>query len=148
MTKMERSILIFLLAFLGLGAIAGGGAFILAPGGEAIGMPLSILENSPFNDFLIPGIFLFTVLGICPFLLIIALYKKPSSSLAEKLNFFHDMHWSWSYTVFLSFVLILWIQIQMQFIQEVSWLHLVYSVLAVLILVIALLPELRKHYGK
>lgn len=148
MTKVARNILIFLLTFLGLGAIAGGGAFILAPDGSAIGMPLTVLANSPFTNFLIPGIILFTILGICPFLLIIALVKKPGSVFAEKLNFFNDMHWSWSFSVYLSFALIIWIQAQMQFIQQMSWLHFVYTILGVLILAVALLPQVRKLYAK
>jgi hypothetical protein len=50
---------ISLLAFLGIGAIGGGGALIISPSGKLLGgIPLSLLKNSPFNDFLIPGIIL------------------------------------------------------------------------------------------
>jgi len=73
--------LISLLAFLGLGAIGGGGVLILSPSGELMGMPLSLLDHSPFSSFLIPGIILFTVLGLAPFLLIFALLKKPRKQL-------------------------------------------------------------------
>jgi len=72
-----RNVLIILLGFLGLGAIYGGGTLIISPSGELLGMPLSLLEHSPFNSFLVPGIILFSVLGIAPCLLIIALLKKP-----------------------------------------------------------------------
>ena len=47
-----RKIHIYLLAFLGVSAIGGGGALIISPSGKLLGgLPLSILKNSPFNDF-------------------------------------------------------------------------------------------------
>ncbi|MDZ4711941.1 MAG: hypothetical protein SGI89_06395 [bacterium] len=108
-TKSARNFLIALLAFLGLGAIGGGGVLIISPGGELIGMPLSMLDHSPFNNFFLPGIILFSILGIAPLLLIVALNKKPGSKLAERFNFFSDMHWSWTYSIYVAFALIFWI---------------------------------------
>lgn len=78
-----RNIFLFLLGFLGLGAIGGGGALIISPTGELLEMPLSMLEKSPFNSFFIPGVILFLVLGLIPLLLIIVLLKKPESKLAS-----------------------------------------------------------------
>ena len=54
--------------FLGLGALFGGGALMLAPDGHLLGMPTSLLAGSPFSSFLIPGTILFTVIGIAPLL--------------------------------------------------------------------------------
>lgn len=62
--KTTRNTLLFLLSFLGLGAIFGGGVLIISPSGKMFGMPLSMLDNSPFNNFLIPGIILFSLLGL------------------------------------------------------------------------------------
>jgi len=144
--KTVRNILLFLLAFLGLGAIGGGGAMLISPSGEMLKMPLSMLDNSPFNNFLIPGIILFTVLGIFPFLLIICLIKKPKFRMAEFLNIYKDMHWSWSFTIYLSFALIIWLQVQMLMLKAVHWLHAFYMFLAVLLLLISLLPSVRSLY--
>lgn len=146
--QTTRNILLFLLAFLGLGAIGGGGVLIISPGGKLIGMPLSMLNQSPFTSFLFPGIILFTVLGLVPILLIIALLKKPESKLAERFNFFNDMHWSWSYSIYIAFILIFWIQIQMVFLSAVHWLHTIYMFFAVLIIFVALLPNVRNLYTK
>src|ERR1700682_3376964 len=52
--------------FLGLGALFGGGALILAPDGHLLGMPTKLLAGSPFTSFLVPGILLFTVVGVAP----------------------------------------------------------------------------------
>lgn len=54
--------------FLGLGALFGGGAFILAPDGHPLGMPTRLLAGSPFPSFLVPGIILFTFVGLAPLL--------------------------------------------------------------------------------
>jgi len=145
-TKITRNIFLILLGFLGLGAIGGGGALIISPTGELIGMPISMLETSPFNSFLIPGIILFSVLGLIPLLLIIALVKKTESKLAEQINVFKDMHWAWTYSIYIAFALICWIQIQMVLIQGVHWLHTFYMFFAIVI--IALLPQLRSFYKK
>ena len=146
--KNTRSILLILLGFLGLGAIGGGSALIISPSGELLGMPLSMLEESPFNSFFVPGIILFSVLGLIPLWLIIALLKKPESKLAENINFFKDMHWAWTYSIYIAFVLIFWIQIQMVFISSVYWLHTFYMFFAVLIIFVALLPQVRNSYKK
>lgn len=137
-----------LLAFLGLGAIAGGGALIVSPTGNLLKMPLSLLEKSPFRSYLIPGIILFSVLGLAPSLLVLALKRKPASIVAEKFNFFKDMHWSWSFSVYTGFALIIWLQIEMQFLQSVSWIHTFFMLLAIAIIFVALLPQIRNQYYK
>ncbi|MEO8771127.1 MAG: hypothetical protein ABI402_13605 [Ferruginibacter sp.] len=137
-----------LLVLLGAGAIAGGAVLIISPSGKLMGMPLSMLNHSPFNSFLAPGIILFTILGIAPFLLVVALLKKTASKLAERLNFFKDMHWSWSYTIYTAFALIAWIQIEMMFLNAVSWLHTFYMFFAITILFVSLLPSIRNNYKK
>lgn len=143
-----RLFYLFLLCFLGLGAIGGGVALIASPSGEAIGMPVSVLKNSPFTDFLVPGLLLFIVFGICPFVLIIALLSKPGSRLAERFNFFSDMHWAWSFSLYQGFALLIWIQVQMTIMQAVHWLHTFYVLYAILMLFTGLLPGVRRMYRK
>ncbi len=147
-SKTIRNTLLFLLTFLGLGALGGGGALILSPDGKLLGIPLTILERSPFSNFLIPGIILFSVLGVVPCLLAVALFKKMESGFAERLNFFNDMRWPWTYSIYIAFALIIWIQLEMAFLQGVSWLHTFYMFYAVAIIFVALLPQVRTLYKK
>ena len=148
-TTTVRNIHLSLLAFLGLSAIGGGGALIISPSGKLLGgLPLSILERSPFNDFFVPGIILFVVLGIIPSLLVLALLKKPSSVLAERINFFKDMHWAWSFSIYVAFALIIWIQVETIFIQGVGWLQTFYMLYAIPLILVALLPQVRNLYKK
>ena len=146
--KIPRNIFLILLGFLGLGAIGGGGILIISPTGELLGIPLSELKNSPFDSFLVPGIILFTVLGLFPLLLIGALLKKPKFRLAEHINLYKDMHWSWTFSLYIAFALIGWIQIQMVLLQSVHWLHAFYMFYAVVIILVALLPQIRILYRK
>jgi magnesium-transporting ATPase (P-type) len=146
-SKIAINTHIFLLAFLGISAIGGGGALIISPSGKLLGgLPLSILKNSPFQDFLFPGIILFLVLGILPCLVVYALIKKPENKWAERLNFFKDMYWAWSFSIYIAFALIIWLQVEMFFIQAVNWLHNFYMIWAIFIIFVALLPEVRSFY--
>jgi len=52
--------------FLGIGALFGGIQFILAPDGHLLGTPLSMLAGTPFHSFLVPGLLLFTFVGVGP----------------------------------------------------------------------------------
>ena len=55
----------------------GGGGLIFDPTGEAMQMPIEFLKDSPFENFLIPGIILFIVNGLFNlFVGILGLKKK------------------------------------------------------------------------
>lgn len=53
-----------LLIFNALGALYGGGSFMLYPDGSGLQMPLSYLEHTPFRNFFIPGLILFVANGL------------------------------------------------------------------------------------
>ncbi len=144
-----RYVFLTILGFLGLGAISGGLVLIISPMGEMLGLPITEFKNMPFQNFMIPGIILFILLGMIPLLLIPALIKKPDSKLADMFNVFGDMHWSWTYSIYVAFTLISWIQIQLILLQSsVHWLHTFYIFYALLIILIALLPQMRTTYRK
>ena len=144
----SRNILILLLVILGSGALFGGCVLIISPSGELFGMPLSMLKNSPFSNFLIPGIILFSILGLAPAVLVFALIKRPKYKLAELLNFYTDMYWAWTYSIYIAFALIIWIQLEMTFLSAVHWSHTLYMFLAIALIFVALLPKVRDQYKK
>ncbi len=67
--------LMVLLGIQALGAIAGGIGLVQDPV-ENIGMPLSMLEGSPFNDYLIPGLILLIVVGLLPLAALIGVASR------------------------------------------------------------------------
>lgn len=87
-----RNILLFLEAFLALGAVFGGVTLIISPSGSLLHMPLSMLSESPFKSFFLPGLILFAMLGIAPCIVVYALLKRPEWKAAERLNLFKDMY--------------------------------------------------------
>ena len=140
------NVLLFLLLFLFLGALYGGAVLILDPSGGLLQMPVIILENSPFNNFLIPGLILFTVLGLLPALVFYSLLKQPQWTWVNVLNVYSDMYWAWTFTLYVGFVLIIWISVQTLLINSVHLVHTGYILLGLSIVCIALLPSVRQHY--
>jgi hypothetical protein len=62
--------------FVGIGALFGGGMLMLGPDGRLLGMPLSLLAGSPFRDFFVPGLVLFSAVGIFPLVAAVAAWRR------------------------------------------------------------------------
>ena len=62
-TKNTKALLAGLHLLVGAGAIGGGLAGMMNPQAP-LGMPIELLQHSPFSDYLIPGLILFAVLGL------------------------------------------------------------------------------------
>jgi hypothetical protein len=147
-TKVLLILLVTLLGLLSLGALFGGGALMISPSGDLLRMPKSNLGTAPFNDFFLPGLILFSILGILPVIVIIGLIKKPKCKICESLNLLKDMHWAWSFCFYVSFAIIIWIQVEMIFLKAVFWIHTFYMAYALIIIIILLLPTMRISYKK
>ena len=61
--KTARIIVMVLQLIVGSGAVAGGFAAITNPN-SPLGLSVDALKNAPFSNYLIPGIFLFAVIGL------------------------------------------------------------------------------------
>lgn len=116
--------------FIGLGAVAAGLAFILKPNGPTLGMPVEILQYSPFTNFLIPGIVLFSVNGL--------------GSLVGAAASFTRYRYAGAAAMALGAFLTAWIIIQVYWLKAFHWLHALYLGLGILELVLGLL--LRKAW--
>lgn len=75
-----RIIALILLLFNGISAIGGGIGMICNPTGDRTGMPLSMLEHSPFDNFLIPGIILLVMNGLLSILFAIFVIRRTGIS--------------------------------------------------------------------
>jgi hypothetical protein len=67
MNQRIRTIITAIYFFVGITAIVGGAALMWAPDGSLLKMPLSDLRPSPFEDYFLPGLILFTIMGIGSF---------------------------------------------------------------------------------
>lgn len=80
MKTIIKVICIILLLLNGIGAFYGGLLLIIDPSGSKLGLPLSFLENSPFQNYLIPGVVLLIVNGVFSFVTLgILLFKNAYS---------------------------------------------------------------------
>lgn len=109
--KFVHRILLVLHVFVGLGAMAGGLAAITNPNGP-MGISVDILKNSPFGNFLIPGIILFTVIGLGNILSAITFAFK------SKYQGYISSVFSWA--------LVVWIVVQCIMLNAVNFLHVIY----------------------
>lgn len=118
--KPLRIAVIALLIFNAISALFGGIALIIDPSGDGIGMPLSLLQYSPFADFLIPGILLFIFNGCSSLWIAIAGIKK-----------YRLFHWL---VMAQGVASIIWIVTQVFLIQDIGILHYIYGGIGVLLL--------------
>ena len=116
-TRKVHIVLGALQVFIGLGAIGGGFMLVEDPSGNDLGVPISLLEGSPFTDFLIPGIFLLVVNGV--------------GSMMGAFLSFTRRRYAPETAMLLGAILVLWIVIQVIIIKSVGWLHGLYFILGI-----------------
>jgi hypothetical protein len=111
-----------LLFFNGVSALFGGMGLMSDPGGEAMQMPLEFLNNTPFQDFLIPGIILFTFNGVFSIVIAVLTILKVKS-------------YPWM-VIFEGCVLILWLTVQVIMIKKFyPPLHVPYYLTGILLVI-------------
>ena len=134
-------LLVSSLVVLSLGALFGGLGMMISPDGSGMGLPADLLEETPFTTFLIPGILLFSLLGICPAVAVYGLLSKNRLFGINGLEPYPEQHWSWTFAYAIGVVLILWINIQLLLGISFHILHFAYDLLGLLILVLVHLPK-------
>jgi CDP-diglyceride synthetase len=127
-------ILLLLVLFQGLSGLAGGVGLVLDPSGKSLQIPINWLDNSPFNDYLIPGFILLIVLGVFPFITLYRLWFK--------------MKWAWLFAFVLGIALLIWIGVEIIIIgyQPDPPLQLIYGLVGLIILILLFLPSVQKYY--
>ena len=140
-------ILILLQAFLALGGIITGILLMARPDGSILQMPLSVMKGAPFHNFFIPGMILFIFLGIYPMGIAYGLLNKPAWSWPDTVNPFRKIHWSWTGSLVVGVIVIIWLVTELVWV-EYSFLHTVYFLWSSLIILISLLPGVRRYLRK
>lgn len=103
---------------------------VLDPSGEKLGLSPRVLRTTPFQNFLIPGLFLIVAVGATNLVAFFYLLKDDPKQFV------------WS--MFGGLMIGGWIIIQMMFIQTFFWLQLVYLFVGFLSILISF--QLRKKW--
>ena len=133
------------LTFLSLSAVFGGVVLVGSPSGAWLHIPLSVLQYSPFSDFLIPGLILGLVFGLGSFVTLLALWWRSTWPPAGALTRLTGEHWAWSAALALGAGQVIWIVTETLMLRGASWLGLIFGSLGVLIVVLALQPGVRRY---
>jgi len=143
--KFIRYLLYFFHLFLGVNACVGGFLLMLKSDGSLLQMNQAFLKNSGFSNFFIPGLLLFTFIGLLSVLTFCGLVFKFNFKIVNLLNIYSDRHWSWAFSLYTGITTILWITIQL-LITEYFWIQPVIILNGLSILICSLTPGVMKHY--
>lgn len=126
-------------------ALICGAAMICDPSGASMQLPQAVLAHAAFNNFLIPGIFLFSCLGLLPIWAIVQLLKGQPSVISRRWNIYRNYSAGWMLSLFCGFATLIWITAQLYVTQTYHILQTVYSTVGMLLLIIALLPATMRY---
>lgn len=116
---------LLLLLINGFTAVYVGLSLILDPSGSSMGMNTGLLRAGPFKDFLIPGLFLFNVIGQFSMLIAVLLvFNAPYSKILVTLE---------------GSILLVWLIIQMIIIQTFSVLQFIMGITGILLVILGLI---------
>jgi hypothetical protein len=105
-----------------IGALYGGGNFIIHPDGSGMQMSLDWLKNTPFQNYLMPGILLFVANGLFSIFVLVALMLK-----------FRQFPW---FIIAQGVILLGWISIQVLMIRVINLHHIIFWSFAIALIVI------------
>ncbi|MDR8393949.1 hypothetical protein NC796_22535 [Aliifodinibius sp. S!AR15-10] len=127
-------LLAFLIFFQAISGLLGGAMLVLDPTGSMLHMPLTLLEDSPFNSYLVPGLILFFVLGVAPLVVFYGLFRSAT--------------WAWPGAVLVSMALIAWIGVEIAMIgyQSDPPLQLIYGLVGIVLLILTQWPAVREKF--
>lgn len=115
--KIIYRLLFGLQTFVGVGAMAGGLAAITNPI-NPLGIPVEVLKNSPFSNYLIPGIILFTIIGL-------------GNVFSAIMFHFKSRYQGYISSVF-SWALVIWIVVQCIMMNDIAFLHVLFFIIGLI----------------
>jgi len=109
--KIVYRLLFVLHLFVGIGAMVGGLVAIIDPK-EPFGMSVEFLKNSPFTNYLVPGIILFTIIGF--------------GNVISAFLFHFKLRFQGYISSIFSWALVIWIVVQCIMLNAIAFLHVLF----------------------
>ncbi len=136
-------------AVLAILGFASGITFLRDPSGAAHNMNTSILASTPISDFTAVGIFFVACYGLLPVLAVYGLWRLPRWRWIDAVNGWTRQNWSWTATVLIGMILIVWIAVEVALIGSPAgvprFLQVSMALLGVILIGIAMLSSVRKY---
>ncbi|WP_435348801.1 hypothetical protein [Haloarchaeobius sp. HRN-SO-5] len=117
---------------LGLSALYGGAALMLHRDDDPLGLPLEWLDDTPFDDYLVPGATLFGVFGVGSFAVVLGVLRRRP--------------WARVAAIGLGGAQVAWILVQVALLRMVGALHVVYGGLGAVLVALATRPSTRRYF--
>lgn len=114
---------------LGITAFVSGGLMSLDPSGTTMGLAIEWLDGTPFRSYLVPGLVLFSVLGVGSFVVLYGIVRRR--------------RWAWWGALALGVALVGWIVTQILLLRMYHVLQAIYGGLGLVLLALAVLPSVR-----
>lgn len=134
-------------AFLALMALPVGWMMLRSPHNDVLGMPVDWIARTPFRSWLIPGIFLFTLIGLGSLCAIVGLLARPGWNWAQRLNPLPGQHWEWTLAAGLGFACMVWIAVQVLTLRMYFWMQPLIFILGIVIVVLMVEPRMRRYFA-
>ena len=119
---------------LGVSAVYGGLALMRDPVDDPLGLPHEWLEGTPFPDYFVPGLNLFTVFGVGSFVVVIGVLGRRG--------------WARMAAVGLGVAQLGWIGAEVFFLRRLHPLHVVYGSLGAVLVRLATRPSMRAYLNR
>jgi hypothetical protein len=133
------------LIFLALGGLYGGLAMLADPSGALLQMD-NVLPLLHVPNYILPGLFLVFVMGLGPLVMTYGLLAIPHWSRVDRFMRWSGYHWSWTGSMSIGVVLVIWLCVQ-YFLIGFRWpIQYVTATNGLLIILFSLIPGVRKFY--
>jgi hypothetical protein len=138
-------VLISVLLFLGVTALAGGTAMVFELGGDQVMIPSEWLDSIPIvHSWLIPGLVLGLGFGVGSLLTGYGMLRRVRWGWLVFLERWTGQHWSWIAAIVLGLGHVVWIGLELVYLPEPSLLQVVYGPVGIILLATPFLPQVRR----
>lgn len=96
-----------ILTFLGITALGGGIEMLLFYEGNEF-LPAELIERTPFDTFIVPGLVLGIVFGLGSLFVAWGMWRRPDIGFLKWVEWLTDRHWAWAGAVLIGFGFTMW----------------------------------------
>jgi hypothetical protein len=119
-----KTFLFIILTFVGLTSFVSGLLMMSVPDGSILNLPISILKNTPFKDFKLPGLILFVFVGCVS---MVAVFYNMVLSVKR-----------FNWAIVSGIMIFIWMFLQFLFLKDYLLIELIYGICGVFIITISI----------